>query len=135
MENTTSTGASSATRPTILPPAFASGSALARVRFQIETSRPTANRRSAIGKPMRPMPFQPIFCLFIAMSNSSVACRDSCNISCLGQIPKSLARGKPDAGQDQQEPDGVIGHQPLAEEHGREQRAIERDEMQKRSRA
>ena len=51
-----------------MPPILASGSALARVRFQIVTSWPALMSRSAMGKPMRPMPIQPIFCaFFVAM--------------------------------------------------------------------
>src|SRR5258706_302510 len=70
IENTTSQLARSASLSTILAPDFASGSALARVRFQIETSRPAFRSRSAMGKPMRPMPIQPIFCVLPAISSS-----------------------------------------------------------------
>ena len=59
--NTTSQPASSTGLSTILPPLSASGSALARVRFQIDTSWPALSRRSAMGVPMRPTPIQPIF--------------------------------------------------------------------------
>ena len=62
MANTTSQPASSTGLSTSLPPLAASGSALARVRFQIVTSWPALSRRSAIGVPMRPTPIQPIFC-------------------------------------------------------------------------
>src|SRR6202167_5371508 len=48
----------------ILAPDFASGSALARVRLKAVKSQPALARRSAIGKPMRPVPIQPILCRF-----------------------------------------------------------------------
>jgi hypothetical protein len=54
-----------------LPPWAAKGSALARVRFQIVTSWPALSSRSAIGAPMRPVPIQPIFCVFFDMTKLS----------------------------------------------------------------
>src|SRR5690349_12769810 len=58
-------------RSTIVAPLAASGSALARVRFQIDTGWPAFKRRSAIGKPMRPMPIQPSECFAVILSSPS----------------------------------------------------------------
>src|SRR3989442_8954665 len=49
----------SPTESTTLAPYFASGSALARVRFHTAMSQPPFARRPAISKPMRPVPIQP----------------------------------------------------------------------------
>src|SRR6267143_5884789 len=61
MQKTMSRRASSASESTIFAPYFASGSALARVRFQTAMSHPPFARRAAISKPMRPVPIQPSF--------------------------------------------------------------------------
>src|SRR6185503_12118269 len=71
IENTTSHEARSASLSTILPPFAASGSAFARVRFQTLTSWPALSRRSAMGRPMRPVPIQPIFCAFFDITKLS----------------------------------------------------------------
>ena len=60
MQNTTSQLASSASVPATLAPYSTSGSALARVRFQIVTAFPDCARRFAISKPIRPAPIQPM---------------------------------------------------------------------------
>src|SRR5438105_5570000 len=61
MQNTMSRRASSGSVSTTFAPYLASGSALARVRFQTAMSQPPFARRAAISKPMRPVPIQPSF--------------------------------------------------------------------------
>ena len=68
MVKTMSLPDSSFGRSTICPPFLASGSALARVQFQIATELPAFKSRSAIGEPMRPMPIQPSECFAIFFS-------------------------------------------------------------------
>jgi hypothetical protein len=72
IEKTTSQEAKSGSLSTIFAPLAASGSAFARVRFQTVTSWPALSRRSAMGKPMRPVPIQPIFCAFFDITKLSV---------------------------------------------------------------
>src|SRR3954468_23251677 len=69
MTKTMSQPASSTSVETIFAPSFASGSALARVRFQTWVSQPACARRCAISKPMRPVPIQPIFGCFAAFKS------------------------------------------------------------------
>src|SRR5438270_8831442 len=59
MQNTMSREASCGSVSTTFAPYLASGSALARVRFQTAMSQPPFARRAAISKPMRPVPIQP----------------------------------------------------------------------------
>src|SRR5262245_51763622 len=65
MQNTMSQPARSLRLSTTFAPSFASGSALARVRFHTAMSQPPLARRFAISKPMRPAPIQPIFLPFV----------------------------------------------------------------------
>ncbi len=71
MQNTMSQAASCVRLSTIFAPSWASGSALARVRFHTAISQPPFARRRAISKPMRPAPIQPIFA-FLPELNSSL---------------------------------------------------------------
>src|SRR5579883_2896971 len=66
MAKTTSALQRSSTLSTITAPSFANGSALARVRFHTLTLCPASSKRVTIGKPMRPMPIQPMSILFMA---------------------------------------------------------------------
>ena len=61
MQNTMSQPASSVRWLAIFAPSFASGSALARVRFHTVMSQPAFASRCAISNPMRPAPIQPSF--------------------------------------------------------------------------
>jgi hypothetical protein len=51
----------------MLTPSAASGSALARVRFQTWTSWPAWARRRAMGRPIMPVPRTAIFNVFMAL--------------------------------------------------------------------
>src|SRR6266850_5702359 len=73
MQKTMSRPASSPSESTTLAPYFASGSALARVRFQTAMSQPPFASRPAISKPMRPVPIQPS--LLIGVGNWEFLCR------------------------------------------------------------
>jgi len=59
--NTMSHAARSVSCAAILAPRSTSGSAFARVRFHTVRSAPLCARRSAIAKPMRPIPIHPSF--------------------------------------------------------------------------
>src|SRR5437763_1870353 len=74
MQKTMSRRASSASASTIFAPYFASGSALARVRFHTAMSQPPFARRAAISKPMRPVPIQPSFSS-VGVGNREFLCR------------------------------------------------------------
>ena len=69
----TSTSASSERAATTLAPFSSAVSALARVRFQIETSYPALTSRAAIGAPMRPTPIHPIFML-VPLRSRKMSC-------------------------------------------------------------
>ena len=67
MQNTTSQPASSASVDATVAPYGTSGSALARVRFQIFTALPDCASRFAISKPIRPAPIQPMLIALIVL--------------------------------------------------------------------
>ena len=60
MAKSTSTDARSDGLSTMVAPSAASGSALAFVRFHTLIARPDFSSRSAMAKPMRPIPIQPM---------------------------------------------------------------------------
>ena len=68
MTKTMSHAARSTIASATFAPAAASGSALARVRFQTVRSAPPLASRSAIAWPIRPMPIQPILGEVFAMA-------------------------------------------------------------------
>src|SRR5919197_6198668 len=74
MQNTMSRRASSASVSTSFAPYLASGSALARVRFQTAMSQPPFASRAAISKPMRPVPIQPSLSS-VGVGNRELLCR------------------------------------------------------------